>query len=124
MPAGEGAYVVPRSMPMVVSGRASTVAQSIKMEKVAAVEITAQGSVETLDFDFIMYRGDVLHRQWQSRFYTDVDPLSQRGKQPCQPERGPHTGRPLTCSSQHATDTEHAMSCMSCLLMTLKPRWM
>ncbi len=49
------AYVVPRSMPMVVSGRASAVAQIAETEMMAAAQMTAFESVETLNFDFIMY---------------------------------------------------------------------
>jgi hypothetical protein len=47
-------HVVPKSMPMVVSGRASAVEQRAEIKIMAAAKMAALGSVSTLDFDFMM----------------------------------------------------------------------
>ena len=80
-------------MPMVVSGRATAVAQIAETKMMAAAQMAAFESVETLNFDFIMYLSHGVQRQRQLRFYADGDQQRQRGKLRRR-GRAPLSGRP------------------------------
>ena len=116
-------YVVPRSMPMVVSGRSSAAAPNTQMNKMAQMAFLRSIGALDSNSNFVICFSDVDVRRRQARFYADVDPRCQRVK-PLPAWRAPQSQLCTPVITMHPSHTPSEQHMHTAFLHMRAPSWL